>query len=121
MHRLQSQLVSALQENLRRREDRPQIPEAGRLLWAAFLELDATRSFSATGPSPITYAEIESWARINRYPLAPHHVAILRAMDAALIRQFAEEVKRQQSNKRQGAKSRAALTPAFFDARFSAE
>lgn len=117
--RLKAQMVEALQRNLRQREARPTVPEAGRLLWRAFLDLDGVRRFGANGPEPIGYVEIEAWARLNRYPLAPWHVEILRAMDSALIRQFGEEVKRQQGEKKRGAKDRAALTPAFFDARFA--
>lgn len=117
--RLKRQLVAALEANLRRRADRPAVPEAGVFLWRAFLELDGTRSFGANGPSPISFAEVEAWARLNGYPLRPWHVAVIRAMDSALIRAFGEEVKRQQGARKDGNKSRSALTPAFFDARFA--
>lgn len=112
--RLTAQMVEALQRNLRQRDERPAVPEAGRLLWRFFLDLDGVRRFGSNGPEPIGFVEIEAWARLNRYPLAPWHVDVLRAMDAALIQQFGEELKR-----RQGDKGRAKLTPAFFDARFA--
>lgn len=117
--RLKRQLVKALQENLRRRDDRPEVPEAGVLLWRAFLELDETRHFGTKGPTPISFVEIDAWAQLNGYPLRPWHVAILRAMDSALIKTFGEEIKRQQGDKKAGAKAKSALTPAFFDARFA--
>jgi hypothetical protein len=77
--RLRRQLVEALEAQLRGR--RAEIPEAGRLLWSAFVELDGTRAET----NPIAFAEIEAWARLKRLPLAPHHVDILRAMDAVLL------------------------------------
>lgn len=117
--RLKRQMVDALLQNLRRRDDLPNVPEAGVLLWRAFLDLDGTRTFSAQGPSPIAYAEIEAWARLMGYALRPWHVDVLRAMDAALIRQFGEEIKRQKGARKAGAKLRSALSPALFDARFA--
>lgn len=61
------------------------LPAGGKILWSAFAALSAERTMSMTGPNPITFAEIESWARLNRYPLLPHHVSIIRAMDDAWL------------------------------------
>lgn len=117
--RLKGQLVAALEANLRKRADRPNVPEAGVLLWRAFIDLDQTRSFGQNGPNPVSFAEIEAWARLQGYPLRPRHVAVIRAMDSALIRAFGEEVKRQQGDKKAGAKAKSAITARFFDARFA--
>lgn len=65
---------------------KPQIPEAGRVLWRIFVELSATRTYHMAGPNPVGFAEIEAYARLHRWPLAPHHVAILRAMDDAWLK-----------------------------------
>ncbi len=116
--RLRSQLVAALAEHLRSREARPRVPEAGILLWNAFLELDSTRTFGSNGPRPITFEEIRAWCDLTGYRLPPHHVQILRAMDATLLERFSEEVKRREGEKAQGAKSKRKMTPALFDARF---
>lgn len=118
LERLRNQLVAALCQHLGNRQERPRVPEAGILLWNAFLELDATRTYGTNGPAPISYVEIETWARLNGYHLGRHHVAILRAMDSALIGRFAQEVKRQQAQNRSGAKAKSAMTPAIFDSRF---
>ncbi|MFO1104604.1 MAG: hypothetical protein U1E34_00775 [Amaricoccus sp.] len=93
LDRLRRQLVEALQGHLATGR-RPAIPEAGGPLWSAFLDLDATRGFHAAGPQPITFAEIEAWGRLTRTPLEPHHVAILRAMDVALLQHVAEEARK---------------------------
>jgi len=93
MERLRRQLVEALEAHLR--TSRPvAVPEAGRLLWRAFHELDATRGYGQSGPQPITSAEIEAWCRLTRTPLEPHHVGILRAMDAALVKHVVEEARK---------------------------
>ena len=109
MERLEKQLVEALRRHLAD-GGRAQIPEAGRLLWCAFVELDATRTMHAHGPNPITMAEVEAWARINGYPLAPRHVRIVKALDAAMIEHF--------HNSQGGAERKAVgnLSPKMFDA-----
>lgn len=96
--RLREQLVTALQESLRRKRA-VALPEAGRLLWAAFHELDATRSFGESGLQPITFAEIDAWCRLTRTPLEPHHVAIIRAMDVALVGHVVAEAKQSQQRR----------------------
>lgn len=64
---------------------RPVVPEAGNLLWSMFIDLSSGRSSNGFGPNPISWAEIEAWMRVKRWPLAPHHVEILRAMDDAWL------------------------------------
>ncbi|WP_162300876.1 phage tail assembly chaperone [Alkalilacustris brevis] len=65
------------------------IPAGAAPLWRAFLELSMARSWHQFGPNPISYQEIEAWARLKRWPLQPHHIDALRAMDAALLEHFA--------------------------------
>ncbi len=116
--RLKSQMVAALVDHLAKREERPQVPEAGALLWNAFLDLDSTRVYAEQGPEPITFAMVETWTRVKGYPLAAHHVDILRAMDSALIGRFQDERRRRENEaaKKSGAKRK--MGPALFDARF---
>lgn len=66
---------------------KPGVPEAGLLLWHAFVRLSNARSYSQLGPNPISHAEIEAYARLMRLPLTPHHVETLRAMDEAWLAQ----------------------------------
>lgn len=90
------------------------IPEAGRLLWAFFIEISETRTYHAGGPNPISHAEIDAWARLNRWPLEPHHVAILREMDGA----FLKHVYARTSGNAVPQSSGQAVNPAVFDAVF---
>lgn len=96
--RLTRQLVEAL------RARPPIIPEAGRLVWRAFVALSRSRSYGAVGPNPISYLEIEAWCRLMRMPLEPHHVEMICALDQAWLR--ADALPKPKGN----------LTAAAFDA-----
>ena len=82
---LQKQLCEALARFLAGNQ-KPAIPEAGRLLWSIFVDLAKSRSYGANGPNPISFAEIEAFARLNRWPLQPHHVEIIRALDETWLK-----------------------------------
>lgn len=78
--RLEKQLCEALRRQLS--GQKAMVPEAGRDLWRIFLTLSEARGFGQVGPNPVSFAEIEAWARLMRVPIAPHHVAAIRALDA---------------------------------------
>ena len=65
--------------------DRPRIPAGGELLWRWFGDLSGTRPMGFSGYQPISYAEIDAYARLHRLPIEPHHIAALRAMDRAFL------------------------------------
>lgn len=96
-----------------------QIPAGGDLLWRWFCDLNRTRSYHAAGPNPISYAEIVGYAHIMRWPIEPHHVAIIRAMDETFL-----ECSRQKPDQApDGVKilpprSQHAITAGMFDAMF---
>lgn len=83
MDRLRKPLVAALQRHLA--GGRPVVPEAGVLLWNLFMEIAASRTYHAAGPNPISHAEIGNYCRFHRWPLQPHHIAVIRAMDDAWL------------------------------------
>lgn len=78
---LEKLLVAALRASMAGRKTI--VPEPGGLVWQWFLELSATRTYNGAGPNPLSFAEIEAWARLHRWPLRPHHIRLLRALDAA--------------------------------------
>lgn len=108
--RMREQLLRAFRVHLANPRVRPDVPEAGKILWEAFIDLDASRAFHANGACPITFLEIEAWCRLKRYPLEPRHVDVLRAMDSVLIRHLADV------RKQELAKRKMKLTPKLFDA-----
>ena len=112
MSRIQRQLVEAMQAHLATGVA-PAVPDAGRDLWAIYIGIARSRTYHAAGPNPIAYAEIEAYCRLYRWPLEPHHVDVLVAMDRAWLDAAAERMAG-------GGASRAALpmTPGLFDAVF---
>lgn len=115
MSRLQSQLVIALRGNLA--GGKPIVPEAGVTIWNLFMEISRSRTYHMAGPHPISHAEIEAYARINRWPLQPHHVALIRAMDDAWL-EHAYRQKDDAATKAAQIKHAQPLTPEAFDAVF---
>lgn len=81
--KLEALLVAALKRHLA--GGKPVVPEAGVLLWNLFMEISASRTYHAAGPHPISHAEIEAYCRLHRWPLQPHHIAIIRALDDAWL------------------------------------
>lgn len=80
---LQKRLCAALKAQLS--GDRLSLPEGSAPLWRTFTALSASRSYNQFGPNAISYAEIAAYTVLMRLPLAPHHVEILRAMDATWL------------------------------------
>ena len=79
------------------------------------MALSRARSCGPVGPNPISFPEIEAWARLMRTPLEPHHVEVLVTMDGV----FTEHAYRK-SDVADGVKvlprvSEHGLTPALFD------
>lgn len=62
----------------------PPFPEAMDYLWEWFLELDRTRTSGFTGPDPLTYPIIESWARLMDRAPSPADVELLLQMDLVM-------------------------------------
>lgn len=79
MH-LEKLLVDALENHLSTGKS-PRVPEGAWPIWSAFGELSAARSWGPHAPNPLAFSEIEAWARLTRWPLEPHHVRLLSALD----------------------------------------
>ncbi|ALK09508.1 phage tail assembly chaperone [Blastochloris viridis] len=94
---------------------RPTVPEAGVIVWRAFLDLAARRSYHMSGPNPISMAEIEAYARLHRLPLQPHHVALICAIDDAWLKHVRDDGGTPDEKRRQSSQP---MTPAIFDALF---
>lgn len=84
MTALVDRLCAEIARNLKA-GDRPRIPAGGELLWRWFGDLSGTRSMGFSGYQPISYAEIDAYARLYRLALEAHHIVTLRAMDRAFL------------------------------------
>lgn len=82
--RLERQLVEAIKQQVASRKA-VRLPDAGQVFWTMFAELNGSRTAGPMGPNPIQYSEIEAWARLNRWPLEPRHVQLIRSMDNAWL------------------------------------
>jgi hypothetical protein len=91
--------------------ERVAVPEGLRELWPIFLDLHQTRA-TGMGPSPISFTEIEAYARLMRWPLQPHHVETIRAMDRAWLDHISGE------DAPRPARPAQPVNPAAFDAVF---
>lgn len=86
MSRLQKHMVAALRSHLA--GGKPDMPAGGDLLWTWFLDLSAGRSWHAAGPNPIAWTDMLAYTFLMRTRMEPHHLDIIRAMDAAYIEHF---------------------------------
>lgn len=108
--RLTRQLRQAMATHLA--GGRPFVPGAGGLAWRWFTELSDGRSYGFSGPLPLSWADIDAWARLNRWPLERHHIDQIRALDAAWI----EGAHGNSARKKRG--PAPPINPAAFDAVF---
>jgi hypothetical protein len=115
--RLTNQLVEAMRHHMAG-GTRPQLPEAGKLLWRLFVDLSRTRTYHASGPNPISYAEIEAFRRIYRWPLEPHHVDVIRALDSAWLDLARKKTTSAPDGVKRVHPATAKINPAAFDAVF---
>lgn len=66
-------------------EDGPALPDEAAYLWGWYCELAAARNSNGFGPVPLSFAEIDAWARLNARVLHPFELRALRALDAAWL------------------------------------
>ena len=59
----------------------PKFPAALAYLWVAFDRLSSRRGSTGFGPAPISWPEIDAFARLSGIRLAPWEVEILEALD----------------------------------------
>lgn len=69
----------------------PDIPPDGALLWSWWRELASGRGNNGFGPLPISWADMDAWARLTGTPLSPWQAGTLRDMDNAFLARVAEQ------------------------------
>jgi hypothetical protein len=74
--------------------DEPEIPPAGEHLWIWFWEINAGRGSTGWGPAPLSYQEIDAWARLSGCDLRPWEVRVLKSMDGAFLAAAAKKGER---------------------------
>jgi hypothetical protein len=60
-------------------------------VWSWFLELSASRGSNGFGGlDPLSYTEIDAWARLHGVAPTPFEVGVLRRLDQALLKAHTE-------------------------------
>ncbi|WDR07294.1 hypothetical protein PSQ90_07710 [Devosia rhodophyticola] len=118
--RLERQLCETLGKYLSKPKARSDVPEAGRLAWKWFTDLCRTRTMHSNGPNPISYAEINAYARLYRWPLEPRHIDLILALDRVWLDHANEEQRAAMAsdNPSRSKKTDPELTLEAFDAVF---
>lgn len=93
------------------------LPPPGALVWSWFLALCRTRPANGFGPHPISYGEIEAYARLYRWPIEPRHVDMILAMDRVWMDHARHNVGNSHTTPPPG--PGVEMTPEAFDAVFA--
>ena len=72
----------------------PEVPFAGEHLWAWFWEVSEARASNGFCLLPLSWVDIEAWARLTATPLSPYEALTLRRMDAAYLSAHAQATKK---------------------------
>ncbi|WP_296435568.1 MULTISPECIES: phage tail assembly chaperone [unclassified Rhizobium] len=121
--RLKQLLTDELRRNLLQ-GGRPRVPAGGDLLWRWFVDLSRARTYHAGGPNPISFAEVRAYAELYRWPMGPHHIDVLFALDRVYLDVSYEQAQVTRDGKTaDGVKvlpprSQHNVTPGMFDAMF---
>jgi len=67
----------------------PELPGEVAHLWVAFCELDATRG-AGMGPGPITFAELDAYARVHGIVWVRTEIDLLRLLDREYLTRMAQ-------------------------------
>lgn len=93
------------------------IPAAALHVWNAFQELDGTRNSNGYSMLSLTFTDIDAYARLSGFPLAPWEVKAIRQMDAIRIASFNADQTVAPTDA-PPAESERTMTPALFGALF---
>lgn len=63
--------------------EEPSFPDELRYLWGWWTDLSSARGAGMSGPSPITYRDVDAYARLTGQVIRPVEVRALMQMDAA--------------------------------------
>lgn len=75
----------------------PDLPPLLGHIWAMYTALDCARTGNGFGPNPISYSEMDAYARLSGVTLATWEVNALKRLDLAYLRTLAEERERNEN------------------------
>lgn len=68
----------------------PPFPDRYGHLWECFLDLHSGRSYSGSGPNPLSWQDILAWSRLTRAGLREWEVRVIKALDQLWLRTMNE-------------------------------
>lgn len=68
-----------------------EIPDAGDYIWEWFWSLSGRRGFVDSGMLPLSFTEIDAWARRMRIRVTPDEIEVMTKMDDMMLATHAEE------------------------------
>lgn len=71
--------------------DGPECPELLEGAWRDFLEVSGRRGSGAHGPVPLTWMDLDAWARLTRRAVAPQLVRLLCRLDDVWLESLQKE------------------------------
>lgn len=73
-----------------------QMPEIFDETWEIFQDLSRRRAYTESGPSSITYTEIDSYYRLNGMEISPLALDMVIKFDETFLSEYANKRKQQQ-------------------------
>jgi len=71
--------------------DGPHFPSGLEYVWGWFCELDRARSGTGFGANPVSWQEIDAWARTRRLTLSTFEVECLTGLDQVRLEELAKK------------------------------
>lgn len=69
----------------------PPFPDRYGHIWSAFTEIHAGRSYSANGPNPLSWTDIDAWNRLFSQDLKDWEIRAIKALDLVWLRTMNED------------------------------
>lgn len=75
-------------------EDAPEIPFYLEHIWTWFWQVHRGRTYGMSGPSPLTWPDIQSWTTLLQTNIRPIEVEILKEIDSVYLEYVAKKQKK---------------------------
>jgi hypothetical protein len=69
----------------------PVFPDRLAHVWQAFVELHSGRSYSGSGPNPLSWSDIKAWDDLMGLGLKEWEIRAIKALDSVWLRVMSED------------------------------
>lgn len=71
----------------------PPMPAGAQYLWAVFHAIRRRIGAGMSGPQPISWADIDAYVRLKKFPLAPWEIGLIEDLDDIYLQACSERLK----------------------------